>query len=183
MSHADGRDPDTQRAGRDVTVLDGQRVGERGAACPAVANPIAVTSLDAHEVFGRGGDLWCAGGDAAATAGVEAGRGAADRRRRRAQLVERTALALAAKGGRPCTDRDRGRSTAQRRPDTEPGPGGRSPAADLESDVVDRLGFVPYSGPPRVNRLTEDGAAARAGLLPGDTIIEANGTKIALRAT
>jgi regulator of sigma E protease len=57
----------------------------------------------------------------------------------------------------------------------EPGP---LKAADLESDVVSRLGFVPYSGPPRVNRLTEDGAAARAGLKAGDTIIEANGAKI-----
>jgi regulator of sigma E protease len=57
----------------------------------------------------------------------------------------------------------------------EPGP---LTAADLESDVVNRLGFIPYSGPPRVNRLTEDGAAARGGLRPGDTIIEANGAKV-----
>jgi len=57
----------------------------------------------------------------------------------------------------------------------EPGP---LKAADLESDVVNRLGFVPYSGPPRVNRLTEDGAAARGGLKAGDTIIEVNGTKV-----
>ncbi len=51
-------------------------------------------------------------------------------------------------------------------------------AADLESDVVARLGVVPYSGPPRVNRLTEGGAALQAGLRVGDTIVEVNGNKV-----
>ncbi|HTN50147.1 MAG TPA: RIP metalloprotease RseP [Burkholderiaceae bacterium] len=51
-------------------------------------------------------------------------------------------------------------------------------AADLESDVVARLGIVPYSGPPRVNRLTDDSAAARAGLRAGDTIVEADGARV-----
>jgi len=51
-------------------------------------------------------------------------------------------------------------------------------AEDLEGDVVARLGIVPYSGPPRVTRLTDDSAAARAGLRPGDTIAEADGGKL-----
>jgi regulator of sigma E protease len=51
-------------------------------------------------------------------------------------------------------------------------------AEDLEGDVVARLGVVPYSGPPRVSRLTDDSVAARAGLLPGDTILEADGEKL-----
>jgi regulator of sigma E protease len=51
-------------------------------------------------------------------------------------------------------------------------------AADLESDVVARLGVVAYSGPPRINRLTEGGAAGQAGLRVGDTVVEANGARI-----
>jgi len=51
-------------------------------------------------------------------------------------------------------------------------------AADLESDVVARLGVVAYSGPPRINRLTEGGVAGQAGLRVGDTIVEANGSKV-----
>jgi regulator of sigma E protease len=51
-------------------------------------------------------------------------------------------------------------------------------AEDLEGDVVARLGVVPYSGPPRVSRLTDDSVAARAGLRPGDTILEADGEKL-----
>jgi regulator of sigma E protease len=51
-------------------------------------------------------------------------------------------------------------------------------AADLESDVVARLGIVPYSGPPRINRLTDDSAATRAGLRVGDTVVEADGARI-----
>ena len=51
-------------------------------------------------------------------------------------------------------------------------------AADLESDVVARLGVVAYSGPPRINRLTEGGVAGQAGLRVGDTVVEANGSKV-----
>jgi regulator of sigma E protease len=51
-------------------------------------------------------------------------------------------------------------------------------AADLESDVVARLGVVAYSGPPRINRLTEGGVAVQAGLRVGDTVVEANGAKV-----
>jgi len=50
--------------------------------------------------------------------------------------------------------------------------------ADLESDVVARLGVVPYSGPPRINRLSEGGVALQAGLRVGDTVVEANGAKV-----
>lgn len=58
----------------------------------------------------------------------------------------------------------------------EPGP---LTAADLESDVVARLGIVAYSGPPRINRLSEGGVAAQSGLRIGDTIVQADGAKIA----
>lgn len=51
-------------------------------------------------------------------------------------------------------------------------------AADLESDVVARLGVVAYSGPPRINRLTDGGVAGQAGLRVGDTVVEANGAKV-----
>jgi regulator of sigma E protease len=51
-------------------------------------------------------------------------------------------------------------------------------ATDLESDVVARLGVVAYSGPPRINRLTEGGVAGQAGLRVGDIIVEANGAKV-----
>jgi len=51
-------------------------------------------------------------------------------------------------------------------------------AADLESDVVARLGVVAYSGPPRINRLTEGGVAGQAGLRVGDIVVEANGLKV-----
>ena len=51
-------------------------------------------------------------------------------------------------------------------------------AEDLEGDVVARLGIVPYSGAPRVSRLTDDSVAGRAGLRAGDTIVEANGEKL-----
>jgi regulator of sigma E protease len=51
-------------------------------------------------------------------------------------------------------------------------------AADLESDVVARLGVVAYSGPPRINRLTDGGVAGQAGLRVGDSVVEANGAKV-----
>jgi regulator of sigma E protease len=43
---------------------------------------------------------------------------------------------------------------------------------------VARLGVVAYSGPPRINRLTEGGVAGQAGLRVGDTVVEANGSKV-----
>ena len=46
-------------------------------------------------------------------------------------------------------------------------------AGDPESDIIARLGIVPYSGAPRVGRVAEDSAAARAGLLVGDRIVAA----------
>jgi regulator of sigma E protease len=55
---------------------------------------------------------------------------------------------------------------------------GELTAADIETDVIARMGVVSYSGPPRIIRLTEDGAAARAGLLAGDLIIDADGTRL-----
>jgi regulator of sigma E protease len=51
-------------------------------------------------------------------------------------------------------------------------------SADLETDVVARLGVLPYTGPPRINRMSDDSVAARAGLRVGDTIVEAGGTKV-----
>ena len=44
---------------------------------------------------------------------------------------------------------------------------------DMDGDVIGRLGIVPYSGPPRVGRVAEGSAAAKAGLLAGDRIIAA----------
>jgi regulator of sigma E protease len=49
---------------------------------------------------------------------------------------------------------------------------------DLDGDVIGRLGIVPYSGPPRVGRVSEGSAAARAGLLAGDRIVGAGGVAI-----
>ncbi len=46
-------------------------------------------------------------------------------------------------------------------------------SGELDGDVIGRLGVVPYSGPPRVGRVTEGGAAARAGLQAGDRIVAA----------
>ena len=48
-------------------------------------------------------------------------------------------------------------------------------SGELDGDVIGRLGVVPYSGPPRVGRVTEGGAAARAGLQAGDRIVAAEG--------
>ncbi len=56
---------------------------------------------------------------------------------------------------------------------------GELSVADLESDVVARLGIVSYSGAPRVARLTPDGIAAQAGLRVGDTIVEVDGDEVA----
>ena len=50
--------------------------------------------------------------------------------------------------------------------------------ADLDGDVIARLGIVPYSGPPRVGRVAEGSAAARAGLLAGDRIVATEGDPV-----
>jgi regulator of sigma E protease len=49
---------------------------------------------------------------------------------------------------------------------------------DLDGDVIGRLGIVPYIGPPRVGRVAEGSAAARAGLLAGDRVVAADGKPI-----
>jgi regulator of sigma E protease len=54
----------------------------------------------------------------------------------------------------------------------EPGP---LVKGDVETDPVAHLGFVPYSGPPRIGRMADDSVAARAGLRTGDVVIEADG--------
>jgi regulator of sigma E protease len=56
---------------------------------------------------------------------------------------------------------------------------GEMTAADLETDVVARLGIVPYTSPPRVARLTDDSAAARAGVRTGDVVVAAGGARVA----
>ena len=55
---------------------------------------------------------------------------------------------------------------------------GELSSADLEMDVVARLGVLPYTGPPRINRMSDDSVAARAGLRVGDTIVEAGGSRV-----
>jgi regulator of sigma E protease len=55
---------------------------------------------------------------------------------------------------------------------------GELSSADLETDVVARLGVLPYTGPPRINRMSDDSVAARAGLRVGDTIVEAGGSEV-----
>ncbi len=118
-----------------------------------------------------------AAASAAATAGVEAGDTvtAVDGNGVRSWNELRWLLLQKAVASAPIEVEVEGADGQRRTLSLEPGP---LAAADLESDVVSRLGFVPYSGPPRVSRLTEDGAAARAGLRPGDTIVETNGTKV-----
>jgi regulator of sigma E protease len=54
---------------------------------------------------------------------------------------------------------------------------GELSAADLEMDVVARLGVVP-TAPAADQRMPDDSVAARAGLQVGDTIVEADGTKV-----
>ncbi|GMV57442.1 MAG: putative zinc metalloprotease [Betaproteobacteria bacterium] len=43
---------------------------------------------------------------------------------------------------------------------------------DTEGNPMPRVGLAPYAGPPRVGRLAEGGAAQRAGLQPGDRVLE-----------
>lgn len=51
-------------------------------------------------------------------------------------------------------------------------------ANDLETDVIGRLGLVPYSGAPRIGRVQDGSAAAGAGLQTGDTVVEAQGKAV-----
>ncbi|MFN3565123.1 MAG: RIP metalloprotease RseP [Burkholderiaceae bacterium] len=43
---------------------------------------------------------------------------------------------------------------------------------DTEGNAMPRVGLAPYAGPPRVGRIAEDSAAQRAGLQPGDRVLE-----------
>lgn len=43
---------------------------------------------------------------------------------------------------------------------------------DTESNPMPRVGLAPYAGPPRVGRLADGSAAQRAGLAPGDRVLE-----------
>jgi regulator of sigma E protease len=43
---------------------------------------------------------------------------------------------------------------------------------DFEGNPLPRIGLAPYGGPPRVGRVQEGSAAARAGLQAGDRILE-----------
>ncbi len=45
---------------------------------------------------------------------------------------------------------------------------------DTEGNPMSSVGLAPYAGPPRVGRLAEGGAAQRAGLAPGDRVLEVN---------
>ena len=49
---------------------------------------------------------------------------------------------------------------------------------EIDGDLIGRLGIVPYSGPPRVGRVADGSAAARAGVLAGDRIVAAEGQPI-----
>jgi regulator of sigma E protease len=82
------------------------------------------------------------------------------------KAVDRGPIAIAVEGA------DRQRRTMVLEP-------GELSAADLESDVVARLGIVSFSGAPRVARLSPDGVAAQAGLHVGDTIVEVDGSEVA----
>lgn len=44
---------------------------------------------------------------------------------------------------------------------------------DLDGNPLPRIGLALWAGPPRIGRVTEGGAAQRAGLLPGDRVLEA----------
>jgi regulator of sigma E protease len=50
---------------------------------------------------------------------------------------------------------------------------------DLEGNPLPRVGLAPYAGPPRIGRLAEGGAAQRAGLQPGDRVLEIDRRPIA----
>jgi regulator of sigma E protease len=181
----DERDPDTPVTDEDrPRAFNRQPVGKRFAI--VLAGPVAnlllaifvYWLLNVIGVFEPRATLGApAAATAAATAGVEAGDTvtAVDGDGVRSWNELRWLLLQRAVARAPIEIEVEGADGQRRTLILEPGP---LTAADLESDVVNRLGFIPYSGPPRVNRLTEDGAAARGGLRPGDTIIEANGAKV-----
>jgi regulator of sigma E protease len=181
----DERDPDTPVTDEDrPRAFNRQPVGKRFAI--VLAGPVAnlllaifvYWLLNVIGVFEPRATLGApAAATAAAAAGVEAGDTvtAVDGDGVRSWNELRWLLLQRAVARAPIEIEVEGADGQRRTLSLEPGP---LTAADLESDVVNRLGFVPYSGPPRVNRLTEDGAAVRGGLRPGDTIIEANGAKV-----
>jgi regulator of sigma E protease len=55
-------------------------------------------------------------------------------------------------------------------------------AADLDGDFMRKLGLLPYQPPvyPIIGQLTEDGAAAQAGMKAGDRVLSVNGKAIVL---
>ncbi|MDD2701068.1 MAG: RIP metalloprotease RseP [Sideroxydans sp.] len=55
-------------------------------------------------------------------------------------------------------------------------------AADLDGDFMHKLGLLPYQPPvfPIIGQLTDDGAAAQAGMKTGDRVLSVNGERIAL---
>jgi regulator of sigma E protease len=67
---------------------------------------------------------------------------------------------------------------ADRQPRTVTLDPGELTAADLETDIVARLGIVPYVGSPRISRLADDSIAALAGLRAGDVIVAAGDARV-----
>lgn len=55
-------------------------------------------------------------------------------------------------------------------------------AADLDGDFMNKLGLLPFQPPvyPVIGQLTDDGAAAQAGMKPGDRVLTVNGEPVAL---
>ncbi|MGZ8253748.1 MAG: RIP metalloprotease RseP [Burkholderiaceae bacterium] len=84
-------------------------------------------------------------------------------------------LLQSAVGGKPIALQVEGTDTARRALTLDPA---GAVTEDLEGDIIGRLGIVPYSGPPRVGRIAEGSAAARAGLLVGDRIVAVEGQPI-----
>lgn len=56
---------------------------------------------------------------------------------------------------------------------------GDAAAGELDGDLIARLGLMLNSGPPRVGRVLEEGAAERAGLRGGDVVVEVDGRRVA----
>jgi len=55
---------------------------------------------------------------------------------------------------------------------------GDAVAGELDGDLIARLGLMLNSGPPRVGRVIEEGAAERAGLRGGDVVVEVDGRRV-----